>query len=235
METINLSEVKQKLTKQLTGTGWDTKLQFFLEDKLYDILEYLLKEAQDGRRFVPKVPQIFKAFESCPLDKVKVVILGQSPYPYIGVPDGLAFSCSQNGKRIEKSLSLMLEQINNTVYGGKVLSADGNLERWAEQGVLLFNVALTTNTRNPESHILKWKALVSEVLDILVYNKQDCVFIFMGKHAQEWFDTIPDNFLKIKTAHPASAAYLKTKWDCNDCFNKTNKFLLSIGSKPITW
>lgn len=235
METVNLDEIRKKVLVKLKNTGWDIKLSHFFNTKLQDVLEYLLNEAQDGRRFVPKVAQMLRAFETCHFSKVRVVIMGQSPYPYIGVPDGLAFSCSQKGHRLEKALSLIFEQINNTVYNGKILCSNGDLTRWSEQGVLLLNVALTTTTKNPESHILKWKPLIAEVLDAIIFNHPDTIFIFMGKHAAEWYDTIPDSFLKIKTDHPSYAAYMKTKWDSKDCFVKANKHLESLGKTPILW
>jgi uracil-DNA glycosylase len=235
MEFVNLDEVRQKLVKKLENTGWDYKLRFFCEEKLGPILEALLRESQDGKRFVPKVAQIFRAFETCHFDKTRVVMLGQSPYPYVGIPDGLAFSCSQKGNRKEKSLILMLNQVNKTVYEDKLISADGNLERWASQGVLLLNCSLTTGVNNPDNHMLRWKPFIALVLDTLIFNRPDTVFILLGKHAGEWEDYIPDNFLKIRLDHPAFAAYQKTEWDSKDCFNKTNKFLTSIKSEPIIW
>jgi uracil-DNA glycosylase len=235
MEFINLDEVREKLVKKLENTGWDQKLRFFCEEKLPPILTDLLREAQDGRRFVPKVAQIFRAFETCHFDKTRVVILGQSPYPYVGVPDGLAFSCTQKGKRVEKSLSLMFAQINKTVYDGKLICVDGNLERWANQGVLLLNCSLTTGVGSPENHMMRWKPMVAQVLDSLIFARPDTAFVFMGKHACSWEDYLPDNFLKIKTDHPAFAAYQKIEWDSKDCFNKINRYLESIKQEPITW
>jgi uracil-DNA glycosylase len=96
LETVNLQEVKEKLYTRLKDAGWGDPLKtFVLSSDMDIILERLLDEARDNKRFVPQIRDVFKAFEVCPFDKTRVVIIGQDPYPYPEVPDGIAFSCSK--------------------------------------------------------------------------------------------------------------------------------------------
>jgi uracil-DNA glycosylase len=233
MEEVNLQEVKDKLYEKLKANGWGPQLiNFIMTSDFDDILSFLLREAQDGKRFTPKVKHLFKAFEVCPFDKVNVVIIGQDPYPQINVADGIAFSCSNFGK-IEKSLDYMFKSIDKTT--GSV-NNDPDLTRWSNQGVLLLNSALTTTISKPGTHQLLWKPFLAYVLDYLVWNKPNLIYVFLGKKAQDFADLIPDNNYKIMVSHPASAAYNEeAEWDCNDMWNKINKYLEQDGKPRISW
>ena len=231
-QEVNIQEISQKLYAKVKDKGWDKLRTFLLSSDMDDILEKLVKEVEQGKRFTPPVKNVFKALEVCPLDTVKVVIVGQDPYPQFNVADGIAFSCSTTGK-IEKSLKYMHDSIKDTVDVGYVGSAD--LLPWSEQGVLLINSAFTTTIGKPGTHQELWQPFTAFLLDILVHRKQNLVYVFLGKKAQEFADMIPDDNYKIMVSHPASAAYNGSKWDCNDMWNKINKYLEENGQFPISW
>jgi uracil-DNA glycosylase len=224
-EKINLEEIKLKLIERLKPSGWANKLRGFIQTSDFDkILEVLYKLRQEGKRFTPPLKQVFRAFEECPHDKLKVVIIGQDPYPHFGVADGLAFSCSNTGKP-QPSLKNIFDAINHTVHDDWPIAQDADLTRWANQGVLLLNSALTCQIDKVGSHYAIWKDFIAYTMDILNYTDSGLIFVLMGKQAQELESMIGDHHHIIKVSHPASAAYTKTVWDCGDMFNEINKII----------
>ena len=233
---LNLQEVKEKLYSKLEPGQWNDKLKtFLLGQDIEKVLETLLQEAMDGKRFTPPLKYVFRAFEECPFDKTRVVLIGQDPYPQIETADGLAFSCSIKDKP-EVSLQQIFKAIRESVpeqYTDQ--NPTNNLDRWAKQGVLLLNSALTTTIGKPGTHQLLWKPLIIHVLDSLIWSDMDIIYVFMGKKAQEYMDLIPDNNCKIAVEHPAAASYRKEEWIYNDMFNKINECLLLQNKTPIIW
>jgi hypothetical protein len=115
-EQLDLEDIKDKLYQKLEKSGWAVKLRSFIYSSDFDnIIRQLARLSTDGKRFTPKLSQMFRAFEECPVDQLKVVVLGQDPYPQFGVADGIAFSCG-NTKQAETSLKFMLEEVNRHVY-----------------------------------------------------------------------------------------------------------------------
>lgn len=142
-ETINLEEIKLKLIEKLTPSGWATKLRGFIQSSDFEkILNELYKQRSEGKRFTPPLKYVFRAFEECPVDKLRVIMIGQDPYPHLNIADGLAFSCSLTNKP-QPSLKNIFEAVDATVYDNERREYDPNLVRWANQGVLLLNSALT--------------------------------------------------------------------------------------------
>lgn len=233
MEGINLQEIRDKLYAKLKENGWGPQtVNFIMTSDFESILSFLLRDAQDGKRFTPPIKHLFRAFETCPFDNVNVVIIGQDPYPQINVADGIAFSCGIQGK-IEKSLEYMYKSIEETTG---IECTEPSLERWSSQGVLLLNSALTTTIGKPGTHQLLWKPFIAYVIDYLVWNKPNLIYVFLGKKAQEFADLIPDNNYKIMVSHPASAGYEKSAtWECNDMWNKINKYLEQNERPRISW
>lgn len=241
VEEINLEEVKLKLYEKLKPSGWANKLKTFILSEDFDkILQALLEDAKRGKRFTPVLKQVFRAFEECPYDKAKVVIIGQDPYPHgpqregrnpgMPVADGIAFSCSNDG-RIQASLKFMFKEIEETVTGPGYVK-DPDLSRWSRQGVLLLNTAFTTTIGEVGTHYGIWQPFMAFLLDILTFDKPGMVYAFLGSKAKAWADSIPDNNVKFFTTHPASAAHSKAeKWDSGDLFNSINKQLI----EPIVW
>lgn len=234
MEEINLQEIKEKLFLKLKSAGWGPATVNFVMSSDFDkILQSLHNDSKDGRKWTPQIKNIFRAFEECPYDSLKVIILGQDPYPNVGIADGIAFSCSITGKE-EKSLRYMFDSIEKTT--SEPISRNPDLKRWANQGVLLLNSALTTTLNKPGSHQLLWQPFTVAILDHLIWSRPDLIFCFLGKKAQEYADIIPDNFYKINVSHPASAAYAgAAEWDCNDMWNKINNYLEKNDGSRISY
>ena len=236
--SVNIQEIKEKLYDKLKPSGWGDKLKSFLLSEDFDkILLKLESEAVEGKRFVPQVKYMFSAFEKCPYDKLKVVMMGQDPYPYLGVPDGMAFSCSLRGKP-EASLRYMFKEIEHTVYSedGRVMDTNPDLTRWSQQGVLLLNSALTTTVGKPGVHQIMWRPFMSFLFDILSWYNPGLIYVFLGKTAGQWADSIPDNCYKLFASHPASAAHTNAeRWDSKNVFNEVNGILLKNNNEKITW
>jgi uracil-DNA glycosylase len=225
-QTVDLAEIKCKLIEKLSPSGWGTKLRGFVQSSDFDkILETLYTERESGKRFTPPLKLVFRAFERCPLDKLKVVIIGQDPYPQLGVADGLAFSCGITEKP-QPSLKNVFEAIEKTVYQEFPTHQDPDLSRWAEQGVLLLNTALTCQVDKVGSHYDIWQDFLMYVLDMLSLTNSGLIFILLGSKAQELESVIGPSHYILKASHPASAAYTKTTWDCQDVFNKANEIIV---------
>ena len=224
-EQINLEEVKLKLVERLKPSGWADKLRGFIQSSDFDkILDVLYKMREDNKRFTPPLKNVFRAFEECPVKNLKVIMIGQDPYPHFGVADGLAFSCSNTDKP-QPSLKNIFQALDETVYQDIVKNHDPDLTRWANQGVLLLNSALTCEIDKVGSHYNIWKDFIAYTMDILNFTDSGLIFVLMGKQAQELEGLIGNHHHIIKVSHPASAAYTKTVWDCGNMFNEINKII----------
>lgn len=224
-QTVDLAEIKCKLIEKLTPSGWARKLRGFIQSSDFDkILDSLLDQRDQGKRFTPPLKHVFRAFEQCPEKDLKIVIIGQDPYPHFGVADGIAFSCGLTGTP-QPSLKNMFDAIEETVFQGYPSHQDPDLTRWANQGVLLLNTALTTQVDKVGTHYDIWKDFIMYVLDMLSLTNSGLIFMLLGAKAHELESVISQNHYILKASHPASAAYTKTVWDCNDIFNKANEIL----------
>jgi uracil-DNA glycosylase len=244
MNTIQIKPdvIQQKLNTLLKLSDWYPALNSFTtSNDFITIIEKLIEEKDKGYRFVPKLKDVFNPFIKCKLDNLKVIIIGQDPYPTLHskddetIADGLAFSCSYS-KKEQPSLTKIFDAIQDTVKMNGEYERNPDLSRWAEQGVLLLNTGLTTQLHKPGTHYEIWSDFISFVLDYIYWNKPDVVFILMGKVAHTWEDFINDsNSFTILTEHPAAACYKKTDWDSKNCFNRANKFLVDHNKEPIIW
>jgi len=224
-KTVDLAEIKCKLIEKLTPSGWATKLRGFILSSDFDkILDKLLAERDANKRFTPPLKHVFRAFEECPEKDLKIIMIGQDPYPHFGVADGIAFSCGLTQKP-QPSLKNMFEAIEETVFQGYPTYQDPDLTRWANQGVLMLNSALTTQLDKVGTHYDIWKDFIMYVLDMLSLTNSGLIFMLLGAKAQELESVIGQNHYILKASHPASAAYTKTVWDCNDIFNKANEII----------
>ncbi len=235
-QTVNIEDVKNKLYDKLKESGWGDKLKTFIQSSDFDkILVYLLDQVNQGKRFTPPLKQVFSAFEKCKYSDLKVIIIGQDPYPYEKVADGMAFSCSNDGK-IQASLRYINKAIQHTVYNDLPLDYKSDLTPWAEQGILLLNSSLTTEIGKIGKHYDVWSPFITFLLDMLNAYNPGLVYVFMGKQAQEWIDQVSDNNHKLICSHPASAAYNNLEmWNCNDVFNKVSKLVKDHHAYEIKW
>lgn len=235
MSTINIAEIQHKLYETyLKPSGWGDKLKpFLLSDDFKSILETLLNESNNGERFTPILKQIFRTFQECHYDNLKVVIIGQDPYPKANIADGIAFSCSNTGQ-IQASLRNIFKEIERTVYPDGY-SNDPDLKRWCNQGVLMLNTALTTTISKIGVHIELWRPFIAFLLDMLSHYNSGLVYVFMGIKAKEWAKYVNQNNYKFFVMHPAAAAYRKGVWDSANMFNQINKILKQNYNTEITW
>jgi uracil-DNA glycosylase len=237
-EQINLEDIKVKLIDKLQACGWSHLLRGFIQSTDFDkIIETLYKERQDGKRFTPPLKNVFSAFENCPLNDLKVILIGQDPYPYLNVADGMAFSCSITQKP-QPSLKYIFHAIEHTIHQDFPTYQEPDLTRWAKQGVLLLNTALTCEIDKVGSHYHIWKDFISYIIDMLNFTNSGLVYILLGAKAQEFEDIISNNHYILKASHPASAAHNGTHiWDCKDIFNETNRLITgNLGSEfKINW
>lgn len=234
---IDINILRDNLNNKLENSGWDRMLSPYVNGLSFDyIMEKLRDSVEQGKRFTPRFKDVFNGFYECPYDDLKVVIVGQDPYPQLGVADGIAFSCSRKGKA-EKSLQYILkETIGDFTDTGRVMYTpeECDLKRWANQGVLLINTAFTCEINKIGSHYGIWKSFTEHVFDNINRHNPNTIFILMGKKAEAWQTLLP-NCKILKCSHPASAAYRGGEWDCNDVFNKANTMLIKQDKTCINW
>lgn len=233
---LELDEIKQKLFDKLEPSGWGRIFKSFIfSSEFDDILTKLYKLSMENKRFTPPLKQVFRAFEECPYSNLQMVIVGQDPYPQLGVADGIAFSCSNTGK-LQPSLRYILDEVNKTVYNGENVSNDVDLKRWSNQGILLLNTALTTEVGKIGAHYDIWKPFTAYLLDWLNNYNPGLIYVYMGRKAEEWSVLTNDNTTyKFTVKHPASAAYSGSKWDSDNIFMRTRAVVKKMSGITINW
>jgi uracil-DNA glycosylase len=230
-----IDEIKQKMFDKLEPSGWDKVFKSFIfSSEFTDILSKLYELSVADKRFTPTLKQLFRAFEECPYDDLKVVFIGQDPYPQIGVADGISFSCG-NTNKVQPSLRYIFGEIERTVYQEFPSYQDPDLTRWSKQGILMLNTALTVEVGKIGSHYDIWKPFTAYMLDYLNNHNKELIYVYMGKKAEEWSVLTGDNNYKFSVKHPASAAYNGSKWDSNDIFNKISKLVEENNGQKIIW
>ncbi|AHJ98657.1 uracil-DNA glycosylase [Hymenobacter swuensis] len=182
----------------------------------------------------PPGPQIFHAFEACPFEQVKVVILGQDPYHGKGQAHGLSFSVAE-GVRTPPSLQNIFKELQADLPETPP-APNGNLDRWAEQGVLLLNATLTVRAADPGSHQKKgWEQFTDAVIQQISDQKEHVVFILWGAYAQKKGEIIDARkHLVLKAAHPSPYAADRGFFGSRP-FSQTNTYLQQHHEQPITW
>jgi uracil-DNA glycosylase len=236
MQEVNLKEVQQKLYERLKESNWANKLKgFLLTEDFHNILNTLYNNIKSGKRFTPQIKYLFRTFEECNYNDLKVVFIGQDPYAYPDAADGIAFSCSLT-KKEQTSLTFIFDEIQRTVYPDESYSRDKDLKRWCNQGVLMLNSSLTTEMHKPGMHTDLWKPFMIYLIDILNSYNPGLIYVFMGEHAKSYQKYVNKNNYKFFTTHPAFASYKKEKqWDSNNVFNEINKTLKENNNQKIIW
>ena len=213
--------------------SWKGKLQKEFEKEYFTQLTAFVKNEYLTQTVFPPGKEIFRAFDSCSFDDVKVVIIGQDPYHGEGQANGLCFSVRE-GIRQPPSLQNIFKEIRNDL--GKPIPASGDLERWARQGVLLLNATLTVRSSSPGSHQNKgWEIFTDAVIKIISDEKSNVVFLLWGAYAQKKGEVIDrSKHLVLMSAHPspfsADRGFFGSKH-----FSKANEYLKSKGLKEIDW
>ncbi|RCH55210.1 uracil-DNA glycosylase [Mucilaginibacter hurinus] len=206
----------------------------FNKDYMIKLRQFLKDEKEAGQVVFPKNKDIFNAFNTTPFDQVKVVILGQDPYHGDHQAHGLSFSV-QRGIAIPRSLNNIYKELKTDIPGFN-LPAHGNLQEWAEQGVLLLNATLTVRRGLPASHQKKgWETFTDAVIKKLSDERGGIVFILWGSYAQSKAALINTSKHHIlKSVHPSPLSVERGFWGSKP-FSKTNEILVKEGKKPIDW
>lgn len=215
-------------------SDWKKKLNAELEKPYFkELLSFVQQEYLENECY-PEKENIFKAFELCPFENTKVVIIGQDPYHGKGQAHGLCFSV-QPGVKIPSSLKNIYRELNEDI--GKPIPHDGNLEHWAEQGVLMLNATLTVRKGQAGSHFRKgWEKFTDAVIQILSEEKENVVFLLWGGPAHKKGRKIDESRHQVlRSGHPSPLSANRGYWFGNKHFSKTNEFLRSIGERPVEW
>ena len=206
----------------------------FDKEYMRNIKKSILNSKKSGKIIYPKNNEIFNAINLTDFEKTKVIIIGQDPYHGPGQAHGLSFSV-KDGIKPPPSLMNIFKEIESDL-SIKVEKRNGNLTRWAKQGVLLLNSLLTVEKGKPLSHKeLGWETLTDNFIKVLNQNKKDLVFILWGSHARSKKYLISQNEnLIIESAHPsplsAHRGFIGSK-----PFSRTNDFLIKNNMRPINW
>ena len=196
------------------------------------LTEFVRNEYSSGTVY-PPAKLIFNAFDHCPFDKVKVVIIGQDPYHGVGQANGLCFSVNKGIAMPPPLVNIFKEIAADT---GKPMPTDGDLTRWSDQGVLLLNATLTVRAGNAGSHQRRgWEEFTDAAIRILAEKRENLVFILWGSYAQRKGAFIDRNkHLVLTSPHPSPlSAY--AGFFGNHHFTLTNDFLVKNGKEPIDW
>lgn len=213
--------------------GWKEQLKEEFDKPYFTLLTDFVRSEYAAQKIYPPGNLIFNAFEKCPFDKVKVVILGQDPYHEAGQAHGLCFSVP-DGVSFPPSLRNIFKEIQNDL--GIPIPDSGNLLRWADQGVFLLNATLTVRAQQAGSHQKKgWETFTDKVIYTLSESREHIVFLLWGAYAQRKGEMINSGkHLILNAVHPSPLSAHRGFFG-NHQFSKTNEYLLVHGKKPIIW
>lgn len=213
--------------------SWRQFLHEEFEKEYFNQLTDFVKKEYASHTIFPKGKDIFRAFDACPFDEVKVVILGQDPYHGPGQANGLCFSVHE-GVTFPPSLVNIFKEIKNDL--GKDIPPHGSLDRWARQGVLLLNATLTVRAHQAGSHQNKgWETFTDAVVQALARQKKDLVYMLWGSYAQKKAAIVnPADNLILKSPHPSPLSAHRGFFG-NGHFSKANRYLQEKGQREIAW
>ncbi|MFV8282173.1 uracil-DNA glycosylase [Christiangramia marina] len=205
----------------------------FEKDYFKNLIQYVKKEYTEHKCFPPG-SEIFAAFDHSTFDNTRVVILGQDPYHGAGQANGLCFSVRDN-VQIPPSLINIFKEIETDL--NMPAPSSGNLERWADQGVLLLNATLSVRAHQAGSHQNKgWEIFTDEVIRLISQRKENVVFMLWGGFAKKKSKLIDSSkHLILTSGHPSPLSANRGYWFGNKHFSKANEYLQSKGKNPINW
>lgn len=220
----------QRPLPQLLGPGWPEALAP-VEDDIRAMGAFLRDEARAGRGFLPEGDRVLAAFQR-PIDAVRVLIVGQDPYPTPGHPIGLSFAVAPTVRPIPRSLGNIFRELQDDL--GLARPSNGDLTPWADQGVLLLNRCLSVRPGAPASHRGRgWEVVTDRAIDALVARAQPLVAILWGRDARSLaprLGTVP----RIESTHPspmsADRGFLGSR-----PFSRANAALVEQGGEPVDW
>jgi len=216
-------------------SSWKTELNDEFEKPYFqELLEFVSNEYAENTCY-PEIEFIFQAFNKATFDKVKVVIIGQDPYHGEGQANGLSFSVN-NGIANPPSLRNIFNELGSDL-GRPYNKENGNLEKWADQGILLLNAVLTVRGGEAGSHQNKgWEKFTDAVIKKLSEEKENIVFLLWGGYAKKKGRKIDTaKHLVLTSGHPSPLSANRGYWFGNNHFSKTNKYLQNKDKLPINW
>lgn len=214
--------------------SWQNVLSAEFQKSYFEaLISFVEKEYETHRCFPPK-ELIFNCFNHCHFDDVKVVIIGQDPYHGLGQANGLCFSVN-DGVSFPPSLINIFKEIQDDL--GIPIPIWGNLERWADQGVLLLNATLTVREGEAGSHQKQgWETFTDAVIQKISDEKEGVVFMLWGGFAKKKGAKIDRTKHRVlETGHPSPLSANRGLWFGNKHFSKTNDYLRKVGKKEIDW
>jgi len=214
-------------------TSWKSKLNDEFEKQYFIRLSEFVRNEYKNNTIYPPGSLIFNAFNLCPFDNVKAVIIGQDPYHGPGQAHGLCFSV-RDGVSFPPSLINIFKEIELDM--GLKLPRSGNLERWSSQGVLLLNATLTVKAHQAGSHQKRgWEEFTDSVISILNNEKQNIVFFLWGAYAQKKGESIDrSKHMVLESVHPSPLSASRGFFG-NKHFSKCNDYLKTNEVEPINW
>ncbi|WP_276392263.1 uracil-DNA glycosylase [Eudoraea chungangensis] len=214
--------------------SWKNQLKGEFEKPYFQELANFVREEYKNNTCYPEEKNIFAAFNHCPFNAVKVVILGQDPYHGPMQAKGMSFSV---GPELDHppSLKNIFKELEKDV--GKPYPQSGDLTSWAKQGVLLLNATLTVREKQPGSHQNKgWEKFTDEVIKTVSNNKEGIIFLLWGGYAKKKGRLIDrKTHYILESGHPSPLSANRGYWFGNKHFSKTNKLLLELERSPIRW
>ncbi|WP_300437553.1 uracil-DNA glycosylase [Christiangramia sp.] len=214
--------------------SWKKELETEFEKEYFKELISFVKEEYTEHKCFPPGSDIFAAFDHSKFEDTKVVILGQDPYHGLGQANGLCFSV-KDGIAFPPSLINIFKEIDSDL--DKPLPNTGNLERWANQGVLLLNATLTVRAHQAGSHQNKgWEKFTDKVIRLISDRKENVVFLLWGGYAKKKAKLIDaSKHLILTSGHPSPLSANRGYWFGNKHFSKTNEYLIKNGKESIEW
>ena len=212
---------------------WKQLLQPEFDKPYFEELTRFVRAEYAAGTVFPAGKNIFRAFDKCSVEALKVVIIGQDPYHGVGQANGLCFSVN-DGVQFPPSLQNIFKEILSDI--GTPIPQSGNLDRWAEQGVLLLNSVLTVRAHQAASHAGRgWEQFTDAVVRTVAEQKQGIVYMLWGSYAQKKGQIAnPTHNLILKSVHPSPLSVYRGFFGCKH-FSQANEYLQSIGKEPIVW
>ncbi|MBQ6777791.1 MAG: uracil-DNA glycosylase [Paludibacteraceae bacterium] len=212
---------------------WREVLQPEFDKPYFELLTSFVRHEYQTKTCFPPARLIFNAFDSCPFPRVRVVIIGQDPYHDVGQAHGLCFSVN-DGVAVPPSLDNIYKEIHRDL--GTPIPSSGNLQHWAEQGVLLLNATLTVEAHRPGSHQNKgWEELTDAAIRALNDRREHLVYMLWGSYAQRKGQFIDRRRNLVLTApHPSPLSAYRGFIGCGH-FSAANNYLIQHGQEPIRW
>lgn len=214
--------------------SWRLTLEHEFNAPYFADLKKFVQQEYKTNSIWPEAKNIYRAYNESPLNQVKVVILGQDPYPTAGHAHGLSFSVDSTVKPLPKSLQNIYKEIKSDLGRDSITS--GDLSSWSKEGVFLLNSSLTVQEGEPNSHQKKgWEKFTDATIKAISENCKGVVFLLWGSKAQSKIELIDQSKHKILTAvHPSPLSAYRGFFGCKH-FSKANAFLEAEGKEPINW